>query len=1017
MIGQSDAAALATTRMMYPNPFLDLSRFFMPRTIKSLLKLCRIFFYRNEFVNNVITKLAEYPITELEIEGVDDEVLIEKYRELTNHHIKLKRLMIEIGLDYFTYGNCFISANMKFRRFLKCPNCGNSEPAERVKYRWQDFGFRGDCTRCQARGIKFELDDRPLKHPKYFSFVRWSPENINIDHDELTGENKYYYEMQLGTKKAILDGKKDIIERTPALFIEAVKHNRKILLDSNNLYHFKRATLAEEDQGWGKPLILSAMPMLWYMQTLRRGNEAIAADHLVPMRSLFPSSQGNIDPFCLSPEAWVYTADGVKQLKEITLNDKLITEAGQLTSIAALKSLQINSGSMYETSLYGLSAVKHISTDKHPYKLYDGKNYTWREAQDLNKGDYLAFPVKQFATKNAWLSTERWVPTLRAHKHVLPSKLRFTEDVARLFGLYLAEGCSAERGKVEFCFHSKEVEYQNHVRRVIDTWLPDTETKFVKGSGNYVQVQKYSVELQSFLAGLLGERCATKTLRNLGSLTQKQAIALLKGLYEGDGTFFYEQNKYPRLHLKSVNLGLLAEVRDLLLSLGFYPSIVKDNSYTDGKKVGPCYQLKLQGYQAEKLANLFGWEPRNYYNANDTSAKFKFLENMVLVQVEQVKKSKERNFIALEVTDPSHSYLTLGTISHNTQMNLGAWRSSVEDNLSRWRRDPNHIGVFPIPIGYQALGGDAKVLNVTPELKFLEELIINSFGVPTEFIKGGATWTSSSVSLRIVENHFLTYREEMHDFLNYFAGPKLAAFLDFPPAKFALKKFRMSDDIQHKEALIQLAQLNKITDSYLQAEFGLDVRENQKLAKIDAKTMIDLQIEQQVALAEVQGKQAVIMERYKAKAMEAFLEEQARLRERLFVIELKQELKATDQDPSDILQKYTAQIAGMDPVTQQQTLAMVQQQTPLTFTFIVQRLRAVYGGTPEQQAESTMREREMTHEKEIATTEQKHEKETQQHEEKKMEHESKKMEHEEKKWPHDERMAKEKAKAPAAKQK
>ncbi|MFA6295588.1 MAG: hypothetical protein WC666_04195 [Candidatus Paceibacterota bacterium] len=642
-LGGGDSQALAYTRLVYPNPFLDLSRFFMPKTIKSLFKLCRIFYYRNEFVNNVITKLAEYPITDLVLEGIDDEQTKEKYGELINHHIQIKRLLIEIGLDYFTYGNCFVSANMKFRRFLVCPKCTAVESVERVKYAWKNFSFVGDCKACGSASVTFRVEDKYLKHPKYFKFIRWGPENITIEHDELTGENKYYYEMQAAVKKGIVEGKRDVVERTPMLFIEAVKNNRKIVLDANNLYHFKRATLAEEDKGWGKPLILAALPMLWYMQTLRRGNEAIAADHLIPMRSLFPSSQGNIDPF--------------------------------------------------------------------------------------------------------------------------------------------------------------------------------------------------------------------------------------------------------------------------------------------------------------------------------------------------------------------------------TQMNLGAWRNAVEDNLYRWRRDPNHIAVFPIPIGYQALGGDAKALNVTPELKFLEELVINSFGVPTEFIKGGATWTSSSVSLRIIENHFLTYREELHDFLNYFAAPKIAGFLDFPPAKMKLKKFRMSDDIQAKEALLQLAQLNKISDSYLQEEFGLDPKMQRAYATLDNKHNIDIQTEQLTAQAEMMGKQTVITERYRAKAMEAFLEEQARIRERMFVIELKQELQAADQDPSDILQKYTAQIAGMDPMLQQQTIIGLQQTSPLSAGFVVQRLQSMYGGTPEQQAEMAMREKEMGHEKDMAKHEEKSQEKAQAHEDKKMEHEGKKMEHEKEMAPHEERMAKEKAKA------
>jgi hypothetical protein len=552
-------------------------------TIKSLFKLCRIFFYRNEFINNVISKLAEYPITDLTTENVEDEAMVEKYRELIDHHIRLKRLLIEIGLDYFTYGNSFISANMKFKRFLKCPRCNAVSPVERVKYTWQSYTFHGTCPVCKAEGLTFLIEDRYLKHPKYFKFIRWSPENITIDYDELTGESRYFYEMSPQEKRGIVEGRREVIERAPKLFIEAIRTNRKILLDPNNLYHFKRSTLAEEDQGWGKPLILAALPMLWYMQTLRRGNEAIASDHLVPMRVLYPSSQGNLDPF--------------------------------------------------------------------------------------------------------------------------------------------------------------------------------------------------------------------------------------------------------------------------------------------------------------------------------------------------------------------------------TQLNLGSWRSAVEENLGFWRRDPNHIGIFPIPIGYESLGGDAKMLNVTPELKFLEDIIINSFGVPTEFIKGGATWTSSSVSLRIIENHFLSYREELNDFLNYFAAVKIAAFLSYPPTKFKMKKFRMSDDVQNKEALAQLAQMGKISDSYLKEEFGLNLTDDRRYAEADNKFNISIQAEQQRAQAEEQGKLMVIQARYQARAQAEALEETARIRERLFTTELMQEMKLEGQDPSDVIQKYTVQLAGALPKVQVKMLAELQGEAPLMFSFVVQRLREIFGITPGEETE------------------------------------------------------------------
>lgn len=559
------------TRLTYPNPFFDLSRFYMPKTIKAMFKYCRWFFYQNEFIHNVITKMTEYPITDILFETNTDPEVRAQYEKLFNHNLKLKKLLIEIGLDYYTFGNCFISANMKFKRFLTCPNCKHSDPITNFSYKFQEFKFKGTCPKCQIVGI-LEPEDKYLTTPEYFKFIRWAPENISIDYDEITGESRYFYQINEQTKAGIMAGKKEVVERVPMLFIEALSKKKKIELDANNLYHLKRPTLAEEDRGWGKPLILPAMKMLYYMQTLRRGNEAIVADHLIPMRAMFPSSQGNLDPF--------------------------------------------------------------------------------------------------------------------------------------------------------------------------------------------------------------------------------------------------------------------------------------------------------------------------------------------------------------------------------TQLNLGSWRANVEEQLLKWRRDSNHIGVFPIPIGYQSLGGDAKILMVTPEMSYLEESIINSFGFPTEFIKGGATWTSASVSLRIVENMFMSYREMLTDMLNYFMVPKIGAFLKYAPIKLKFKKLKMSDDPQAKELLIMLANSGKLSDSVLLEEFGIDLKENRDARASDTKFNNELLIAQGEAQAEIAARAQVIEAKWKARAEIAYAEEKQRIQERMFEKQLNEENGTTGQDPSDIIMRIATKLAQMtDAGERKKQLEALRLQRPMTFGFVMQRLQ------------------------------------------------------------------------------
>jgi hypothetical protein len=305
-------------------------------------------------------------------------------------------------------------------------------------------------------------------------------------------------------------------------------------------------------------------------------------------------------------------------------------------------------------------------------------------------------------------------------------------------------------------------------------------------------------------------------------------------------------------------------------------------------------------------------------------------------------------------------------------MNLGQWRSSVEEQILRWRRDPNHLGVFPIPIGMQSLGGDARVLMVTPELKYLEESIINALGVPLEFIKGGSTWTSSSVSLRIVENMFLGYREQITDLINYFIMPKVKYYLGYPPVKMKLKKFKMSDDVQAKELLLQMSQLGKVSDSYLQEEFGIDPVEERQYRKSDNTYNLDLQSDTMKAQAEAQGRGQVILARYQADAQLVMQEEAARADERKFAKELILELGITDEDPSDVLQKQAIVLSNMDPQKQQSFLMALQKKAPFTYSFLIKRLQITGAmAAPEEERAMAMAQEQHAMEMEKAKTDDK----------------------------------------------
>lgn len=573
-LNQEDLVA-STGIVKYPNPFFDLSNNYVPKNIKTLFKYCKTFFYTSGFLRNVITKLTEYPITDLLFSTTVSKDTREKYT-FAFTKLKIKSFLIEIGLDYFTYGNCFISTYLKPKRFLACPKCGQSTPLDNFKEKdlvLKNFKFIGICPACKNSGLEFKIDDQYVKSIDNFKLIRWAPENIDIEFNPLTGSSAYYYTVPTKIKSALLKGDRVLFREIPAVFLDSMREQKSIRLDDSNLFHFKRPTLAEEDMGWGKPLILPALKEIYYLQTLKRGNEAIAHEHVVPKKSIFPANTTTLDPY--------------------------------------------------------------------------------------------------------------------------------------------------------------------------------------------------------------------------------------------------------------------------------------------------------------------------------------------------------------------------------TQMNLGKWKGQMEEQIKKWKSDPNHIGVFPIPIGYQELGGNARALLLTPEMKFLEESIINSLGVPLEFIKGGSTWTGSSVSLRIVENHFLTYRELLLDFINGFLVEKLVSLLKYPKVEVRFQKFRMADDINSRQLALEMAVRNKISDATLLDEFGLQYDEEQDALKKTRISSLDEQIKQLKAEAEAQGQAMIIQAIYQTRARVAAAQEEIKIQAELFQEELARENVGIPDEPLKLIERFSMELLSLPPEEQTKRLRVLSEKMPTTYTLILKRMQSM----------------------------------------------------------------------------
>ena len=281
----------------YPNPFFDLSQQYMPPTIKELFRWCTFYFYNSPLIGSAIKKVSRYPITDLIIED-EHESVRDLWSRIFNDILKIKDRHMEVNLDVHTYGNAFVSLHKPFTRFLICRSCRHPSPIKQWDWRYRAavYSFAGTCPACHASGDA-EVKDVPYRNLRGVRLIRWNPENIHLKFNEYTGRYVYMYSVPSKLRNAIIRGDKDILEDIPMVVLDAIKSRRMIRFDQDNIKHLKATTLAEQDQGWGKPSILHVLKDMFYFYTLRRAQEAIALEHILPFDLIYPMPNGQQDPY------------------------------------------------------------------------------------------------------------------------------------------------------------------------------------------------------------------------------------------------------------------------------------------------------------------------------------------------------------------------------------------------------------------------------------------------------------------------------------------------------------------------------------------------------------------------------------------------------------------------------------------------------------------------------------------------------------------------------------------------
>lgn len=277
------------------NPYFTVGSQFLPRNLHDVIKWARYIAIQSPVTTEVVRKLATYPITGFTYASQDPAVRA-KYEELVKS-FRLITTLHNIGFQYHTVGNVFVSLYFPIVRTLTCPTCKTAYGAERAKFlTFKQFEFTGECPACGTVG-NFHRHDTKSTNIKHMNVILWDPTHITVNHNPISGRSDYYYNIPNDIQKKIREGDRLFLDTVPWEFVEAVRNKQEFQFEEDHIFHLKNIDMGFSINGIAVPPLVTHFNLVFYQATLRKANESIATDFMAPLRVVYPTAQtGNSDP-------------------------------------------------------------------------------------------------------------------------------------------------------------------------------------------------------------------------------------------------------------------------------------------------------------------------------------------------------------------------------------------------------------------------------------------------------------------------------------------------------------------------------------------------------------------------------------------------------------------------------------------------------------------------------------------------------------------------------------------------
>ncbi|MFH0738214.1 MAG: LAGLIDADG family homing endonuclease [Candidatus Micrarchaeota archaeon] len=331
--------------------------------------------------------------------------------------------------------------------------------------------------------------------------------------------------------------------------------------------------------------------------------------------------------YCLTPDSEIIAKNTVKPITEIKRGEEVLTLHGWMP--VSDTSVRDYDGEIIRITPFMLNQSVGLTSDHLVFVWNKKQGFHWKKAGkilkskrgDHRKGDYLVFPLPKEKNggknikidelvKDGWVKEGGFIYPKGKNqfgaefkyklKHRLNNELQLTNELLEFFGYFISEG-NVSRGSVIISNTDTSIIERVHaIGAEAFGFEPYIHTqKKVKNHKTCYQVQFSSMILRKLFKALFGEGCENKKLPFfVHSLENSQKLALLKGLFRGDGSKWKSTEGMDVVSYVSMSKTLIFDIWMLLAGIGIVGAVKRNRKKN-------AYEIRIRGKQLKLLGDIF----------------------------------------------------------------------------------------------------------------------------------------------------------------------------------------------------------------------------------------------------------------------------------------------------------------------------------------------------------------------------------------------------------------------------